>query len=89
MGGTRYTTDTLKQIKNKIQNVIINILKRRDVNLISIGMTFANMYNAKRNSTGIEPMSGNAGDRKRTALSREDSAKMDDWMLSDLDQVVA
>ena len=26
---------------------------------------------------------------KRTALSREDSAKMDDWMLSDLDQVVA
>ena len=77
-----------KQIKNKIQNVIINILKRRDVNLISIGMTFANMYNAKRNSTSIESMSGNARGRKRAALSREDSAKMDDWMLSDHDQVM-
>ena len=90
LGGTRFTTDSLKQFKTKIQNLIINILKRRDVDLTSISMTFANnMYNAKRNSTGIEPMSGNAGDRKRTALSREDSAKMDDWMLSDLDQVVA
>ena len=90
LGGTRFTTDSLKQFKTKIQNLIIHILKRRDVDLTSISMTFANnMYNAKRNSTGIEPMSGNAGDRKRTALSREDSAKMDDWMLSDLDQVVA
>ena len=88
LGGTRFTTDTLKQIKTKIQNVIIIILKRRDVNLISIGMTFANMYNAKRNSTSIKSMSGNAGDRKRAALSREDSAKMDDWMLSDHDQVM-
>ena len=90
LGGTRFTTDSLKQFKTKIQNLIIHILKRRDVDLTSISMTFANnMYNAKRNSTGIEPMSGNAGDRKRTALSREDSAKMDDWMLSDLDEVVA
>ena len=90
LGGTRFTTVSLKQFKTKIQNLIIHILKRRDVDLTSISMTFANnMYNAKRNSTGIEPMSGNAGDRKRTALSREDSAKMDDWMLSDLDQVVA
>ena len=90
LGGTRFTTVSLKQFKTKIQNLIIHILKRRDVDLTSISMTFANnMYNAKRNSTGIEPMSGNAGDRKRAALSREDSAKMDDWMLSDLDQVVA
>ena len=89
LGGTRFTTDSLKQFKTKIQNLIIHILKRRDVDLTSISMTFANnMYNAKRNSTGIEPMSGNAGDRKRTALSREDSAKMDDWMLSDHDQVM-
>ena len=90
LGGTRYTTDSLKQIKTKIQNVITNMMKRKDVDLTSISMTFSNnMYNAKRNSTGIEPMSGNAGDRKRTALSREDSVKMDDWMLSDLNQVVA
>ena len=89
LGGTRYTTDSLKQIKTKIQNVVINMMKRKDVDLSSISLTFANnMYNAKRNSTAIEPMKGNAGDRKRTALSKEDSAKMDDWMLSDLDQVV-
>ena len=90
LGGTRYTTDSLKQIKTKIQNVITHMMKRKDVDLTSSSMTFTNnMYNAKRNSTGIEPMSGNAGDRKRTALSEEDSVKMDEWMLSDLDEVVA
>ena len=90
LGGTRYTTDTLKQIKTKIQNVITHMMKRRDVDLSSNSLTFANnMYNAKRNSTGVEPMSGNAGDRKRRALSKEDREKMDGWMTSDLDEVVA
>ena len=89
LGVTRYTTDSLKQAKTKVQNVITHMLKRKDVDLSSSSMTFAmNMYNAKRNSTGIEPMPGNAGDRKRTALSREDREKMDGYMTSDLDKVV-
>ena len=90
LGGSRYTTETLKQIKTKIQNVLTHMMKRTDVDLSSNSMTFANnMYNAKRNSTGVEPMRGNAGDRRRKALSKEDREKMDGWMTSDLDEVIA
>ena len=30
-----------------------------------------------------------AGDRRRKALSKEDREKMDGWMTSDLDEVIA
>ena len=70
LGKTRFTVETLKQIRTKIQNVINHMLKRKDVNLSSQAMTFSNnMYISKRNSTAVEPMVGNAGDRKRVALT--------------------
>ena len=57
------------------------MLKRKDVNLSSQAMTFSNnMYISKRNSTAVEPMVGNAGYRKRVALTKEDREKLDEWI---------
>ena len=90
LGKTRFTVETLKQIRTKIQNVINHMLKRKDVNLSSQAMTFSNnMYISKRNSTAVEPMVGNAGDRKRVALTKEDREKLDEWMTSSLETVSA
>ena len=88
LGKSRYTSDSLKQIKTKFQNVLVHVLKREDVNLSNVCMTFSsNMYTSKRNFTAMEPMEGNAGDRRREALTTEDRAKMDQWMTQHLDQV--
>ena len=65
------------------------MLKRKDINLNHASMTFSsNMYTSKRNLTALEPMEGNAGDRKRVALDESDLEKMDKWMSKDLDQVI-
>ena len=89
LGGTRYTSDSLKQIKTKFQNLLVHMLKRKDINLNHASMTFSsNMYTSKRNLTALEPMEGNAGDRKRVALDESDLEKMDKWMSRDLDQVI-
>ena len=83
LGGTRYQSDSLKQMKTKLHNLIAEVLKRPDVDLNSPAMVFSNnMYIAKRNRTAAEPMEGNAGDRKRKALEVADREKMDAWMLS-------
>ena len=87
LGGTRYTSETLKQMKTKFHNLICEVLKRPDVDLNSPAMSFSNnQYIAKRNRTAAEPMEGNAGDRKREALGVADIEKMDTWM-ADLNKV--
>ena len=89
LGGTRYQSDSLKQMKTKLHNLIAEVLKRPDVDLNSPAMVFSNnMYIAKRNRTAAEPMEGNAGDRKRKALEVADREKMDAWMLEDLSKVL-
>ena len=89
LGGTRYTSDSLKQVKTKFQNLLVHMLKRKDINLNDASMTFSsNMYTSKRNLTALEPMEGNAGDRKRVALDESDLEKMDKWMSRDLEQVI-
>ena len=89
LGGTRYQSDSLKQMKTKLHNLIAEVLKRPDVDLNSSAMVFSNnMYIAKRNRTAAEPMEGNAGDRKRKALEVADREKMDAWMLEDLSKVL-
>merc|ERR1719391_267148 len=51
-------------------------------------MTFSNnMYLSKINLTALEPMEGNAGDRRRVAIDQPDRDKMDQWMSQDLEQV--
>lgn len=88
LGGTRYTSDTLKQMKTKFHNLICDVLKRPDVDLNSPAMTFSNnQYIAKRNRTAAEPMEGNAGDRKREAIGVVDTEKMDTWIQADLNKV--
>ena len=89
LGVTRYTSDSLKQIKTKFQNLLVHMLKRKDINLSHTSMTFSNnMYLSKRNLTALEPMEGNAGDRKRVAIDQPDRDKMDQWMSQDLEQVI-
>ena len=89
LGVTRYTSDSLKQIKTKFQNLLVHMLKRKDINLSHTSMTFSNnMYLSKRNLTALEPMEGNAGDRKRVAIDQPDRDKMDQWMSPDLEQVI-
>ena len=45
------------------------------------------MYEMKRNKTASEPMVGNAGDRKRVAVGKEDREKLDVWLTKSPDQV--
>ena len=89
LGITRYQSDSLKQMKTKLHNLICDVLKRPDVDLNSPAMTFSNnQYIAKRNRTAAEPMERMAGDRKRRAIEVEDRQKMDAWMVEDLDKVL-
>lgn len=51
-GKTRYVSKTLKQIKTKLQMLLIHMLKRKDVDLSSPAMIFTrNMYVMKRSKT--------------------------------------
>ena len=88
LGGTRYTTRTLKQIKTKIQNMLKHFLKRTDIDINSPSFAFTqNMYSMKRNKTAEEPMEGLQGDRERKAFEEEDKIKLDMWRTEPLDQV--
>ena len=88
LGGTRYTTKTLKQIKTKMQNMLKHLLKRSDLDINSPTFCFTqNMYSMKRNRTAEEPMEGLEGDRERKAFEEEDKAKLDLWRTLPLDQV--
>lgn len=85
LGGTRYCSKTLKQIKTKLQKLLINMLKRKDIDLMSSAMIFTqNMYGMKRNKSAEEPMKGNEGDRERKVFTAEDRVKVDNWMTKPL-----
>ena len=86
--GSRYTPLTLKNLKTKIQTLIIHFLKRSDIDLLSAKMTFThNMYISKQNKTAEEPQAGNQGDRERKVFTEEDQAKLDRWMTRSLAEV--
>ena len=88
LGGTRYTTKTLKQIKTKMQNMLKHLLKRSDLDINSPSFCFTqNMYSMKRNKTAEEPMEGLEGDRERKAFEEEDKVKLDLWRTQPFDQV--
>ena len=82
LGGTRYTVLSLKNIKTKMQNLLNDMLKRRDIDLNSPAMKIStNFYYAKRNMTAEEPMVGVEGDRERKAMSDADKEKLDNWIV--------
>ena len=88
LGGHRYTTDSLKQIKTKIVNLTQLMMKRTDININSPAMRFSkSMMEMKRNKTAEEPLKQNAGARKRVALEEEDRVKMDRWMTKPVHKV--
>ena len=88
LGGTRYTTRTLKQIKTKVQNMMKHFLKRTDIDINSPSFAFTqNMYSMKRNKTAEEPMEGLQGDRERKCFDEEDKVKLDLWRTEPLEQV--
>ena len=88
LGGTRFTTDSLKILKAKLVNLLLHMLKRPDIDVNSSAMRFSrSMYEMKRNKTASEPMVGNAGDRKRVAVGKEDREKLDVWLTKSPDQV--
>ena len=88
LGGHRYTTDSLKQIKTKIVNLTQLMMKRTDININSPAMRFSrSMMEMKRNKTAEEPLKQNAGARKRVALEEEDRVKMDKWMTKPVHKV--
>ena len=88
LGGTRYTTKTLKQIKTKMKNLLWHMLNlsNQDINSPSFCFT-QNMYTMKRNRTAEEQMKGLEGDRERKALEEEDKVKLDHWSTLSLDQL--
>ena len=89
LGGTCYTSKSIKQLKTKIQMLFTHMLKRKDIDLSSTAMTFTqNMYVMKRNKSAEEPMEGNEGDREKTDFTEEDRAKMDKWMTRNLGKVI-
>ena len=63
--------------------MIIYLLKRSDVDLLS-----PKMYLSKQNKTSEEPQDGNQGDRERKAFTEEDQAKLDQWMIRPLSEVL-
>ena len=88
LGGTRYTTRTLKQIKTKVQNMMKHFLKRPDIDINSPSFAFTqNMYSMKRNKTAEEPMEGLQGDRERKTFEEEDKVNLDMWRTQPLEQV--
>ena len=88
MGGTRFTTDSLKILKAKLVNLLLHMLKSPDIDVNSSAMRFSkSMYEMKRNKTASEPMVGNAGDRKRVAVGKEDREKLDTWLTKPPEKV--
>ena len=88
LGGHRFTTDSLKQIKTKIVNITQNMMKRTDININSPTMRFSkSMMVMKHNKTAVEPLKQKAGARKRVALEEDDRVKMDRWMTKPVHKV--
>jgi len=91
LGGTRFTSGSLKQIKTKLQNLFVHMLKRKDINLSDHVMEFSrNMYEMKRGMTHevVAVEGGNAGDRKRVALDDVDREKLENWTTKPLNKIL-
>ena len=83
--GTRYTPDTLKQLKTGLKNMMTFFLKRTD-NIDSYNF-FTGCYTSKRNKYGAVPQLKVQGDRKRSRILQVDLAKRDIFLTKDVDQV--
>ena len=83
--GTRFTPESLKQMKKAIQNVLTYMLKKKEK--LEDFKFFMGTYNAKRNKYAEVPQERTQGDRKRKMIVPEDQVLRDKFLTQDVDQV--
>ena len=85
--GTRYTPDTLKQLKTGLKNVLNFFLKRSDT-LESQAFPFFNSnYISKRNKYARVPQEMVQGDRKRKFINQDDLTLRDEFLTQDVESL--
>ena len=83
--GTRYTPDSLKQMKTGLQNLLSFMLKRSDK--LDEMPFFSSLYTTKRNKYDEVPHDKQQGDRKRTLIDPVDQAKRDQFLTQPLEKI--
>ena len=85
--GSRFTPDSLKQLKTGLKNLLSFLLKRPD-SIDDPSYTFFNgVYTAKRNKYATVPQENVQGDRKRVRITQDDMALRDVFLTQDVDSL--
>ena len=83
--GTRYTPDSLKQLKTGLQNILKFFLKRKEK--VEDLTFFMGLYTAKRNKYAVVPQENVQGDRKRKMIVPTDQELRDRFLTKPVDDV--
>ena len=83
--GTRYTPDSLKQLKTGLQNILKFVLKRKEK--VEDLTFFMGLYTAKRNKYAVVPQENVQGDRKRKMIVPTDQELRDRFLTKPVDDV--
>ena len=83
--GTRFTPDSLKQLKTGIQNLLKFFLKRKEK--VEDFTFFMGLYVAKRNKYAIVPQESVQGDRKRKLIQPSDQELRDKFLAQPVEEV--
>ena len=83
--GTRYTPDSLKQLKTGLQNTLKFFLKRKEK--VEDLTFFMGLYTAKRNKYAVVPQENVQGDRKRKMIVPTDQELRDRFLTKPVDDV--
>ena len=83
--GTRFTPDSLKQLKTGIQNLLKFFLKRKEK--LEDFTFFMGLYVAKRNKYAIVPQESVQGDRKRKLIQPSDQELRDKFLAQPVEEV--
>ena len=83
--GTRYTPDSLKQLKTGLQNILKFFLKRKEK--VEDLTFFMGLYTAKRNKYAVVPQENIQGDRKRKMIISTDQELRDRFLTKPADDV--
>ena len=83
--GTRYTPDSLKQLKTGLQNILKFFLKRKEK--VEDLTFFMGLYTAKRNKYAVVPQENFQGDRIRKMIVPTDQELRDRFLTKPVDVV--
>ena len=83
--GTRYTPDSLKQLKTGLQNLMKHFLKRSEK--LDDFTFFMGLYTAKRNKYAVVPQDNVQGDRKRKFIKSTDQELRDMFLTQPVDDL--